>query len=128
MVLTKDSVLDINMDNRLKHKDKLSAYLSTHKSKEDNKSRRFYTASRNARLKNRIPKWTTDKEMAQIEAIYKLADLLSKTRKVIMHVDHIVPLNGKAVSGLHTPYNLRVITAKENIKKNNDWNVDDQYD
>lgn len=65
----------------------------------------------------RTPNWLTPDDSWIIEEIYELAALRSKLTGVKHHVDHIIPLKGRLVSGLHTPTNLQVITSRDNVKK-----------
>lgn len=74
---------------------------------------------REASKKNRTPSWLTDDDLWMIEQVYDIAALRTKMLGIDFHVDHIVPLQGKTVSGLHVPWNLQVITAKENRMKSN---------
>jgi len=74
---------------------------------------------REAGKKKRTPQWLTDEMKKQIEVEYSLANWCSNVMNESYHVDHIVPLQGKTVSGLHVPWNLQVIPAKVNQRKSN---------
>jgi hypothetical protein len=76
--------------------------------------KRIYRANRRANLLKATPCWS-DKTL--IQNIYKQADLISKQFGIKYEVDHIVPLRGKNVCGLHVEYNLQIITMEQNRMK-----------
>jgi len=73
-----------------------------------------YAAKRRAMLINAMPVWI---DIAEIEFLYQERDRLTAETNIIHHVDHIIPINGVNVCGLHVPWNLRVIPAIDNLKK-----------
>jgi hypothetical protein len=75
--------------------------------------------SREAGKISRTPAWLSEADKALIKTRYAEARWMTSRTGIKHHVDHIVPLLGKAVCGLHVPWNLRVIPARENIKKGN---------
>jgi hypothetical protein len=71
----------------------------------------------------RTPAWLTPDDFWIIEQAYDLAATRSKLFGVPWEVDHIIPLRGKFVSGLHVPINLQVIPAVVNRAKTNHFEV-----
>lgn len=98
--------------------EKVKAYAS--KTKANNKGKvNAHTVKRRLAKINRTPKWLAKDDHWMIEQAYELAALRTKMFGFAWHVDHILPLQGKLVSGLHTPYNLQVIPGAENVRKSN---------
>jgi hypothetical protein len=71
------------------------------------------TALYKARKLQATPKWLTAEHHAKILEFYKLAEDQG------VQVDHIEPLKGKHVCGLHVPWNLQLLTKTDNCKKGN---------
>lgn len=88
--------------------------------KENNKTQiRADTKARRRKHRQATPKWLTRAQKSQIRHIYQIAITMSQTTGEQYVVDHIVPLRSDEVCGLHVPWNLRVITQEENLKKSN---------
>lgn len=77
------------------------------------------SAKRRASKLRATPSWLTKEQEQEIKNFYWLRQDLWLITGEEYHVDHIVPLQGKNVCGLHVPWNLQILHSKENIKKGN---------
>ena len=103
-------------ENKEKHNEINRAWRAENKDK-----RAAYEAKRRAAKLQRTPKWLSEDHLWMMQQAYELAALRAKMFGFEWHVDHIVPLQGKQVCGLHVPWNLQVIPGTDNIKKSNKW-------
>jgi 5-methylcytosine-specific restriction endonuclease McrA len=78
-------------------------------------------AKRRSKKLKATPCWLTPDDFWMMREAYKLAKLRAKITGGRWEVDHIVPLLGENVSGLHVPWNLQVILEWENKSKGNKW-------
>lgn len=79
----------------------------------------YYTRARQLTKSKAMPKWLTEEQKQMIKEFYVEARRLTEETGILHHVDHIQPLRGRKSWGLHVPWNLQVIPAKENLKKSN---------
>lgn len=103
-----------SMNDRAKHVRRTLSYF-----KRNPGSDAARVAKRKADKMQRTPKWLSNDHLKNIRKFYEQAQKITETTGVKHHVDHIVPLRGKTVSGLHVPWNLQILTASENGKKHN---------
>ena len=97
---------------------KLREYRNTWK--ENNKVQmRADTKARRRKHREATPPWLTRKQKTEIRQLYQIAITMTQTTGEQYVVDHIIPLRSHEVCGLHVPWNLRVITQGENLKKSN---------
>lgn len=100
-------------------------YLANYELSEDSKA--VHAANiryRQASKRQQTPKWVTKEERAQMAEVYKQARRLTNETGIKHVVDHIIPLLGKTVRGLHCLANLQILTAEENRQKSNHFSDD----
>lgn len=102
------------LNNYAALKEKAANYYKLNKEK--------YTAAaarRHASKLKATPKWLTKEQLEEIEYVYFLCRDASLISDYEYHVDHIVPLQGKNVCGLHVPWNLQLLQKELNFAKGN---------
>ena len=101
--------------NRVRHRAQIAKW-----TKANSWRPAFYAAARRAVEKASVAIWADSEfERFAIEEAYALSDLRTQVVGIPFHVDHIVPLRGKTVCGLHCAANLEVIPARSNMLKSN---------
>lgn len=116
----KEIIKKNDKDRYIRHRDKRLREQKKYRNSE--KGRLIHArkdAAYRAGLKTATPEWLTEEHKQWILWIYKQCKLLSSKDDIIYHVDHIHPLNGDNVCGLHVPWNLQILTEKENLSKGN---------
>lgn len=80
-------------------------------------SKRAEKAVYKSRVRKSTPKWADKKALFEVY----------KNRPEGMHVDHIIPLRGKYVCGLHIAENLQYLPREVNMKKSNSFEDGNHY-
>lgn len=78
---------------------------------------------RTSHQRRATPPWV---DMKKIAAIYDKARMMTERSGIPHEVDHVIPIMGKTVCGLHVETNLEILTQEENRSKSNQF-VDETY-
>jgi hypothetical protein len=110
-----DLVSAANRRKREKHGDRLRARRRQHY-RENSAAYKAAAVARKEHIRIATPLWAN---LKKIEATYAEAERLTKKTGIPHHVDHIYPLRGKTMCGLHVEGNLQILRAIVNLRKSN---------
>jgi len=116
----KEKVSAANKKWREENKAKQAGLTATWR-KENRARYNFLHAKRRAIKLKATPKWLTENDYALLLDYYVMAKELENIFPWGQQVDHIIPLQGKTVCGLHTPNNLQILSVWQNQSKNNSY-------
>lgn len=84
--------------------------------KDNREYKRFESTKRRASLRSRTPTWV---DLKYVKLFYVMAKSEEERTGRAVEVDHIVPLQGKDVCGLHWEHNLQLLFKGDNRSKGN---------
>jgi hypothetical protein len=123
------ATLEWKRNNKDKNYSLDKKWVTKNREKVNNICRRYYQNNRGKELErsalkraNRLkaaPSWLSEDYRKEIKDFYWLAKDLTAVSGEAYHVDHIVPLQGENVCGLHVPWNLQILPADINLSKGN---------
>lgn len=123
----KAKALEYYVDNRAEQLKRHAAYMRETEGQQREyrrKNSKMYVARvalRRAALSQRTPFWLTERDYAVMREMYLTCEKLEHLTGIKFQVDHVIPLRGKMVSGLHVPSNLQLLTAFQNLSKGNKY-------
>lgn len=104
-----------NQEKKIEYQKKQNKLMINEYRPRMNSHKSAYRAS----SRNATPAWVTKEDRQVMSSLYKQREELSLITGIEHQVDHVIPLNGLSVCGLHVPWNLQVITREQNSRKSN---------
>lgn len=108
-----ETILLNQRQKREENREAFNAYYREYHAKNKEYRTKYINAHRKGRLKDATPIWA---DLPKIRNFYTKCP-------IGYHVDHIIPLHGELVSGLHVIENLQYLTAQENLSKGNYYSI-----
>lgn len=115
----KERVLKQTAAWQKENRDRMAEYYKTYSKKNPDKMAAKWAARHASKLQRTVA-WS---DQERIQSRYTLAKYLEELDGRKRHVDHVIPLRGELVSGLHVHDNLQILLAEDNLSKSNNYEV-----